>query len=122
MYTERSMGDWNAAQYHRLSDPQRGWGIRVLDRLAPRPGERILDIGCGTGRLTSEIAERAHTGTWLPPSGGRNTVIGTDLSEAMLRQAREHYAGAASFARANGMVLPFEREAFDAVFSTATFH
>jgi trans-aconitate 2-methyltransferase len=108
MYTERSMGDWNAAQYHRLSDPQRGWGIRVLERLAPRPDERILDIGCGTGRLTFEI--------------GAEAVIGTDLSAAMLEQAHAHYADAASFARANGMWLPFLSGTFDAVFSTATFH
>src|SRR5687767_3503542 len=108
MYTERSMGDWNAAQYHRLSDPQRGWGIRVLERLAPRAGERILDIGCGTGRLTSDIAAE--------------TVVGTDLSAAMLEQAHRHYPNAASFARADGMWLPFVSETFDAVFSTATFH
>ena len=108
MYTQRSMGDWNAAQYHRLSDPQRGWGIRVLERLAARAGERILDIGCGTGRLTSEIAAR--------------TVVGTDLSATMLEQAHAHYADTASFARANGMWLPFTSETFDAVFSTATFH
>ena len=108
MYTERSMGDWNAAQYHRLSDPQRGWGIRVLERMAARPGERVLDIGCGTGRLTSEIAA--------------GTVVGTDLSANMLEQAHAHYADAASFARANAMWLPFTSESFDVVFSTATFH
>ena len=119
MYTEWSMSDWNAAQYHRLSDPQRGWGIRVLDRLAPRAGERILDIGCGTGRLTSELAVRAV----LPPEGGSHTLVfGVDYSARMLEEARTHYAGVASFARANGMALPFAGDTFDAVFSTATFH
>ena len=112
MYTERSMADWNAAQYHRVSDPQHGWGIRVLDRLAPRGGERILDIGCGTGRLTSEISLRAP--------GSR--VTGTDLSLAMLMQARRHYPDAAAYIRADGVALPFRDGTFDAVFSTATFH
>ncbi len=64
------MSDWDAAQYHKLSDPQREWGVRVLDRLAPRHGEVILDVGCGTGRLTAAFARdglggasRHRTGT-----------------------------------------------------------
>ena len=112
MYTERSMGDWNAAQYHRVSDPQHGWGIRVLERLAPQPGEAILDIGCGTARLTSQISART----------GRGGVIGTDRSLAMLVQAHRHYPDAASYVQADGVELPFPEGAFDAVFSTATFH
>jgi trans-aconitate 2-methyltransferase len=112
MYTERSMSDWNAAEYHRVSDPQHGWGLRVLERLAPRAGERILDIGCGTGRLTSQISERA---------GGAD-VTGTDRSLAMLAQAITHYPGAAMYVQADGVDLPFPDRTFDAVFSTATFH
>ena len=112
MYTDRWMGDWNAAQYHRVSDPQHGWGIRVLDRLAPRDGERILDIGCGTGRLTSQITQRAPGAE----------AVGTDRSGAMLLQARAHYAGAAAYVQADGVSLPFPDGSFDAVFSTATFH
>jgi len=105
------MSDWNAAQYHRLSDPQRGWGIRVLERLQPVAGERILDIGCGTGRLTSEIPARAP-GT---------VATGMDRSWTMLEQARERFASIAAFAQADGTALPFGTS-FDAVFSTATFH
>lgn len=106
------MSDWDAAQYHRLSDPQHGWGIRVLDRLEPRAGERILDIGCGTGRLTSEITRRA----------GVCEVVGTDRSWAMVVQAHAHYADVAEFAQADGVSLPFPDSSFHAVFSTATFH
>ena len=106
------MSDWNAAQYHRVSDPQHGWGIRVLERLQPRDGERILDIGCGTGRLTSQISARA--------SGC--AVTGMDRSHAMLLQARAHYPGAAGYVQADGIQLPFPSGHFDAVFSTATFH
>jgi ubiquinone/menaquinone biosynthesis C-methylase UbiE len=48
--------DWDAVRYHRISDPQLGWARAVAARLRPAPGERILDLGCGTARLTSEIA------------------------------------------------------------------
>ncbi len=71
------MPDWDATRYHRVPDPQLAWGRRALDRLAPRPGERILDLGCGTGRLTAEIA-----------AGPGTLVVGLDRSAAMLSQAR----------------------------------
>lgn len=121
------MSDWDAERYHRVSNPQLEWGKRVLRRLAPRPGERILDIGCGTGRLTAELV--AELGVGL--------VVAVDRSEAMLRQAstlaveragphRIDDTGAggpvrAGFVRADGAALPFV-DAFDAVLSTATFH
>jgi trans-aconitate 2-methyltransferase len=102
--------DWNAAAYHRLSDPQLAWGRRVAAKLAPRSGERILDLGCGTGRLTSELAG------CFPEA----RFVGADLSQAMLSEARRTGAGVA-FVRANGLSLPFVG-AFDGVFSAATFH
>jgi trans-aconitate 2-methyltransferase len=106
-----SMSDWDAAQYHRLSDPQRSWGLRVLDRLAPAPGERILDIGCGTGRLTSEIRTRV-------PSV---QITAIDRSRTMLIEAKRASPPTIGFAQADAVELPFE-PGFDAVFSTATFH
>jgi ubiquinone/menaquinone biosynthesis C-methylase UbiE len=106
------MNDWDAAQYHKLSDPQRGWGLRVLERLAPNNGESILDIGCGTGRLTSSIAAAAPA----------CHIVATDRSATMLEQARAHFASIAAFVRADATRLPFRPGSFDAVFSTATFH
>lgn len=108
------MADWNAERYHAISSPQQTWGRRVLDRLGLQGGERVLDLGCGTGRVTAEIAARV--------TGGR--VVGADRSAAMIRAAftwlREH-APAAGVVQADGAALPFVR-AFDAVFSGATFH
>jgi trans-aconitate 2-methyltransferase len=114
------MSDWDAAKYHRISDPQLAWGRTVVARLAPVPGERILDLGCGTGRLTEDIA--ATPGIF---------VVGLDRSAAMLReavsrQARDQTPALDSYSRlafvlADGAALPFI-EAFDAVFSAATFH
>ena len=111
MKGEGSVLGWDAARYHRVSDPQWRWGLRVLDRLAPAEGERILDLGCGTGRLTSEISTRAPGAI----------VTGADRSIAMLSKAREHVASVAAFAQADATALPFH-PVFDAVFSTATFH
>ena len=106
------MTDWDAVRYHRLSEPQRAWGQRVLARLAPAAGERILDLGCGTGRLTTEVA--AATG---------NLTIGLDASSAMLRQAATAHPGATlAFVQGDGAALPLAPGTFDAVFSTATFH
>lgn len=102
--------DWDAERYHRLSEPQVAWGKRVLERLDPRPGERILDLGCGTGRLTAEVA--ARTGS---------PVVGADRSRTMIDQARGRSQRRIGFVQADGIALPF-RGVFDAVFSTATFH
>ena len=108
------MTEWDAERYHRLSDPQVAWGQRVLDRLAPAVGETILDLGCGTGRLTAQLAAGAADGL----------VVGLDYSSAMLSQARAWLARQApgvGLVRADAAALPFA-ETFDAVFSAATLH
>jgi trans-aconitate methyltransferase len=108
------MTDWNANRYHEISAPQQAWGRRVLERLPLDGGERVLDIGCGSGRLTAEIVERV-------PDGG---VVGLDRSAAMLEKAAVYLRDRAprpSLVRADAAALPFRRT-FDAVFSGATFH
>jgi len=108
------MTDWNAGLYHDISSPQQAWGRRVLDRLPLTGTERVMDIGCGTGRLTEEIALRVPDGT----------VVGIDRSAAMLQTAsawlRER-APRTTLVLADAAALPFRR-AFDAAFSGATFH
>lgn len=76
--------------------------------LRPREGERILDLGCGTGTLTAQIARQ----------GAR--VTGVDRSPDMIASAREKYAGL-DFDVADGQALNFAGE-FDAVFSNAALH
>ena len=49
---------WDAEAYHRVSDPQVAWGRAVLARLDLRGDELVIDAGCGTGRLTRELAAR----------------------------------------------------------------
>lgn len=107
--------EWNSSVYHRLSHPQVSWGKRVLSRLRLRGDERVLDAGCGTGRLTAELIEA------LP----RGQVVGVDLSRNMLSSAREHlrrdFGGGVSLVQADLVRLPFEH-VFDGIVSTAAFH
>ena len=106
--------EWNAEAYHRVSDPQVAWGRAVLARLDVRGGERAVDLGCGTGRLTRELAAR------LP----RGEVVALDASRQMLLQAAAHLAGVSppvKFVEARLPAIPLSGWA-DVVFSTATFH
>ena len=92
LYTE-SVTDWDAARYDRVSNPQLEWGRRVIARLAPAPGERVLDLGCGTGRLTVEIAVAVPDGL----------VVGLDPSAAMLDVARQAAPAVTSTVRSGGL-------------------
>ena len=106
--------EWNSAAYHRLSGPQVSWGKKVLSRLRLRGDEAVLDAGCGTGRLTAELLDALPQGR----------VVGIDLSQNMLRSAREHLAGflpRVSLVACDLLHLPFQH-AFDAIVSTAAFH
>lgn len=99
---------WNAAQYDAKHSFVYEKGKAVVELLAPQPGERILDLGCGTGALTAQIAA----------SGAQ--VLGIDSSEEMITQA-EHKFPALKFQVLDARKLPFHAE-FDAVFSNAVLH
>lgn len=106
--------EWNAEAYHRVSDPQVGWGRAVLSRLALSGSERVIDAGCGTGRLTRELAARLPHGA----------LVALDASRQMLEQAREHLNDCQPPVRLVQATLPHLPVAgwADVVFSTATFH
>lgn len=107
------MTAWDAKAYHEVSNPQFEWGKRVLSRLPLRGDETVIDVGCGTGRLTAMVAER------LP----RGRVIATDRDGGMIAEARAHLASfgdRVDFMVVSALDLPELRA--DAVFSTATFH
>ncbi len=97
---------WNAEGYARHARFVADLGAPVLDLLAPRPGERILDLGCGDGALTERIA-----------AAGAD-VVGCDASPELLEAAA---ARGLAVRLADGHALPFEAE-FDAVFSNAALH
>jgi SAM-dependent methyltransferase len=85
-------------------------GQRGLEALAPRPGEAVLDIGCGGGETALELARA------VAPDG---TVLGIDLSGAVLAFARRVAKGCerVRFVQADAQVYPFEPASFDAAFS-----
>lgn len=103
--------DWDAATYDRISGPQTRWGRAVVDRLPLAGDERVLDAGCGTGRVTAMLLER------LP----RGRVIAVDSSPEMVRAARERLGDRAEVRLVDLLELTLE-EPVDAVLSTATFH
>jgi trans-aconitate 2-methyltransferase len=106
---------WDARTYDRVADPQTRWGRAVLDRLPLDGNERVLDAGCGSGRVTEMLAERLPEGL----------VVALDASAAMVDAARERlarFAPRVEFVVADlGRPLPIDRPV-DAILSTATFH
>ena len=99
---------WDASAYDSKHSFVWQMGAGVLELLSPRPKERILDLGCGTGHLTGKIAD----------SGAE--VVGIDNSEAMIEQARKNFPEI-RFEIADGTSFHFD-EPFDAVFSNAAIH
>jgi trans-aconitate methyltransferase len=99
---------WNPALYENKHAFVFGYGQGLVELLAPKAGERILDLGCGTGQLTAQIAE----------SGA--SVVGLDSSAAMVETARQNYPHLEFIhASATEFTLP---EPCDAVFSNAVLH
>jgi SAM-dependent methyltransferase len=103
---ELSKQHWSAARYAATAHFVPAYGAPVVELLAPQPGERILDLGCGDGVLTEKIAA---AGT---------TVVAVDAAPDMVGAAKARGLDARVVP---GQSLAFERE-FDAVFSNAALH
>jgi trans-aconitate 2-methyltransferase len=109
------MTEWNPSEYARISALQAAMAEEVLSLLDLKGTERILDIGCGNGKTTAEIAARV-------PSGA---VVGVDASAAMIAFAAAQTEPALhpnlQFAVANARHLPYQHE-FDLVVSFNALH
>jgi SAM-dependent methyltransferase len=98
---------WDPDAYGRNGAFVHGLAGGVVEWLAAQPGERILDLGCGDGQLT----------TRLQTTGAE--VVGVDASEPMVAAARARGIAAD---QANAESLPYADASFDAVFSNAALH
>lgn len=109
------MTEWNAAKYARISELQRAMADEALALLTLEGSERVLDVGCGDGKITAQIAGRVP----------RGSVVGIDPSLDMIAFAIAHFAsddGAhLRFQVADARALPF-RNAFDLVVSFNALH
>ncbi|HEY4451499.1 MAG TPA: methyltransferase domain-containing protein [Solirubrobacteraceae bacterium] len=101
---------WDGASYDRISAPMEALGREVLGRLPLGGEELVLDVGCGSGRITEALIER------LP----RGRVIAIDASESMVQAARRRLPDA-DVRLMDALELTLEEPA-DAILSTATFH
>jgi trans-aconitate 2-methyltransferase len=99
---------WDATLYESKHSFVWQYGTDLIDSLSPQKGEKILDLGCGTGQLTDKIAA---TGA---------EVVGIDRSAAMIAKAKENYPDI-QFLVADGANFSFP-EPFDAIFSNAALH
>ena len=97
---------WNAADYAKNAAFVPAMGMPVVELLAPQPGERILDIGCGDGALTEALV------------AARARVFGIDASPEMIAAAR---ARGLDVAVADAQTLDVAPE-YDAAFSNAALH
>lgn len=109
------MTEWNAPGYAKVAQLQEAMAAEVLALLDLTGSERVLDLGCGDGKVTAEIAARVPAGT----------VVGVDSSADMITYALNHFgpSGRPNLTFQTGDIrrLPF-REEFDLVVSFNALH
>jgi trans-aconitate 2-methyltransferase len=109
------MTEWNATEYARRSGLQQTMAEEVLALLDLEGSERVLDVGCGDGKITAEIAARVP----------RGSVVGVDASQDMISFASSHFGPTVRpnlrFEVADARLLPFRNE-FNLVVSFNALH
>jgi len=104
--------EFDGDKYKQASSQQKTWGKKLISELKLKGNERILDLGCGDGVLTAELAEHVPDGF----------VLGIDASASMIETAgRDHTGRNVQFELLDINAIDFDSE-FDVVFSNATLH
>ena len=109
------MYKWDAEDYYKSFADQQKWARELILKLALIGNERVLDIGCGDGRTTAEVANQLPNGS----------ILGIDNSEEMIHFARKKFAlkkfPNLAFEIMDAKNLSFGSE-FDVVFSNSCLH
>jgi trans-aconitate 2-methyltransferase len=112
---EAHVTEWNATEYSQRSGLQQAMAEEVLALLELEGSERVLDIGCGDGKITAEIAARVP----------RGAVVGVDASRDMISFASSHFGPTVRpnlrFEVADARVLSFRNE-FNRIVSFNALH
>lgn len=110
-----SVYKWNAKDYENHSESQQIWARELISKLSLKGTEKILDIGCGDGKVTAEIARLVKNGH----------VVGIDNSSQMIKLAKKRYPNSSCpnliFEEMDASNLLFT-ESFDVIFSNAALH
>ena len=103
--------EFDGEKYKNASTHQKEWANKILEELKLAGNERILDLGCGDGVITNQLAE-------MVPDG---EVLGIDASEGMIKTAKEIESNNLIFQRLDIDNITFNNQ-FDIIFSNATLH
>jgi SAM-dependent methyltransferase len=103
----RRNGGWDLGEFMETGRQTVGNAVKTLTEHDVSLGERVLDFGCGVGRLTNALAEHSKT------------VVGVDLAASMVQRARElnRHPDRVEFVLYDGLTLPFEDGSFDGALS-----
>ena len=105
-----SQDTWNAEQYERFETERSAPFADLMNLIERRPQMRILDLGCGTGKLSAELHRQLEA----------SQTLGIDSSPAMLQHAKTLTAPGLTFCEAN--IADYNEQGFDLIFSHAALH
>jgi SAM-dependent methyltransferase len=99
---------WLATYHKRIERSIADLGKDALAAAAAQPGEHVIDIGCGMGGTTAELARAV---------GPKGHVLGVDISQMLIESARSHRVDNATFVVGDATAYPFKAASYDLVFS-----
>lgn len=100
--------EFDGKKYQKVSTHQKEWGGKLINELNQKGDEWIIDLGCGDGAITAQLAD-------LVPNG---RGLGIDVSQSMIKATRNHQRSNLSFMLKDIHCLDFKDE-FDLIFSNA---